>query len=266
MTGKSRPYALDSNQEPMRLENQARLAEIDRHLAYIPLRSEAKVLDAGCGSGSMARVLARQVVRGHVIGVDIRQEYLDFAKRLSENENVANITFQHGDIFDLPFEDGTFDVVWSKYVLQWVNDPAKAVAEFKRVTRPGGIVVCCNADNLLVSNYPVDQTLQSEIDIALRSLFDPDIGRKMYAMFHEVGFKRIKVDIEADRLFSIFGTIDEQRRSNIAAAYETFVPYMLTHFKSHEKVNEFIQRHLDYLDREDTISPCLLYFVQGTVL
>jgi len=265
MNDNARPYALDSEAEPLRLECQAKLAGIESHLAYIPLTTGTKVLDAGCGSGSMTRVLAKNVPQGKATGVDIRQDYLNFAKRAAEQEGIRNLRFQHGDIFDLPFADATFDVVWSKYVLQWVNHPERAVAEFKRVTKPGGFVVCCNADNLLVSNHPPEEPLQADIEAALRPLFDPDVGRKMFLMYHEAGFADIEVKIETDRLFSIFGRIDAERRSNIAKAYEALLPYMAEQFGSPAKGEALVERHLAYLDREDTISPCLLYFVRGRV-
>jgi SAM-dependent methyltransferase len=265
MEDEPRPYALDDGEEPERLERQAKLADLPRHLEFIPVQATSRVLDAGCGSGSMTRILARVAARGHVTGVDLRGQYLEYARRVAAWEGLDNATFQEGDILRLPFPNASFDIVWSKYVFQWVNHPERAVQEFKRVTRPGGTVVCCNADGLLVCNYPVDERLQSDLDAGLGRLFDPNVGRKMYKMFHDAGLVNLRVHIEPDRLFSIMGSIDAERRANIMQAYEAFVPYLSETFGSTQLAREAIERHLRYLDRADTISPCFLYFVQGEV-
>jgi ubiquinone/menaquinone biosynthesis C-methylase UbiE len=47
--------------------------------------------------------------------------------------------------------------------MQWINDPEKAVAEFRRVTKPGGVVVCCNFDGFAITHYPEDESLQRYI-------------------------------------------------------------------------------------------------------
>ena len=153
MNDDSRPYALDAESEPDRLENQAKLAGIESHLNYIDLDLGATVLDAGCGSGAMTRVLARQAAHGHVIGVDIKDDYVLYASQAASSDGRHNIAFIQGDLFALPFSDNTFDFVWSKYVLLWVDDPIKVLEECKRVTKPGGVVLCCNSDNLLLCNY-----------------------------------------------------------------------------------------------------------------
>src|SRR5581483_7609620 len=96
-----------------------------------------RVLDAGCGSGAIARLIARSYPQAEVIGVDLREHYLDFARTRATEENIQNLTFRAADVFDLPFPDATFDVVWTKYLLQWLKEPKRALGELKRVTRPG---------------------------------------------------------------------------------------------------------------------------------
>ena len=160
----SKPYVIDYDEEPRRLEKQARVAKIEDHLRKFSFPPEASILEAGCGSGAMARLLANHAPQGHVTGIDKNERYLEFARRRAREEGIDNITFRHGDIFDLPFEDDTFDLVWCKYVLQWVNDPIHAVRQFKRVTRSGGAVVSCHFDGFGVTHYPVDTSWQSDAE------------------------------------------------------------------------------------------------------
>src|SRR5271170_4945006 len=143
MSEQSRPYVIHSNEECERQESQARLANIQGHLRHLPISPTDRVLDVGCGSGSMSRLIAHSFPRAEVTGVDVRKQYLDFARARAQKENIRNLSFHCADVFALPFADETFDVVWTKYLLQWLKDPKSALAELRRVTAPGGFVVSC---------------------------------------------------------------------------------------------------------------------------
>jgi ubiquinone/menaquinone biosynthesis C-methylase UbiE len=138
MSEYSRPYAIHSDEECERLELQARLANIEGHLRYLPVSPRDRVLDAGCGSGSMSRLIARTYPQADVVGVDLRERYLDFARSRASAEDIRNLTFRSADVFALPFADATFDVVWTKYLLQWLKEPRRALKELTRVVRPWG--------------------------------------------------------------------------------------------------------------------------------
>ena len=156
MVDEARPYAIHSDSECDRLEKQAVLAGLENHLRYVPVPKTARILDAGCGSGAMARCFASHFADASVIGVDIRDDYVVYAQGRAKEDGLQNVEFRQGSVFDLPFANASFDVVWSKYVMQWINDPEKAVAEFRRVTKPGGVVVCCNFDGFAITHYPED--------------------------------------------------------------------------------------------------------------
>ena len=106
------------------------------------LRSDMKILDIGCGPGSITIDLARLVPRGHVTGVEYVPDPLEEARALAAAKGVTNITFEIGDIHSLRFEDDTFDVVHAHQVLQHIADPVKALQEMRRVTKVGGLVAC----------------------------------------------------------------------------------------------------------------------------
>ncbi|KAJ5550230.1 hypothetical protein N7461_004928 [Penicillium sp. DV-2018c] len=103
------------------------------------LKPNMKILDVGCGPGSITVSLAKHVPDGHVTGVEYVSDPLDGARALAQAEGVSNITFQEGNIHDLPFEDNTFDVVHVHQVLQHVGDPVQALRELRRVVKEGGI-------------------------------------------------------------------------------------------------------------------------------
>lgn len=263
--GSSKPYVIGYEKEHERLERQARIAKIENHLQRISFTKDSVILDAGCGSGSMTRLLAKSAPDGRVTGVDTNANYVKYAAEHAKDENLHNIRFEKGDIFSLPFENDTFDLVWSKYVFQWVNDPIHAVEEFKRVTCRGGKIVCCNFDGFGVTHYPIDELLQEDANRFFHSVIDPFVGRKMYWMFQQAGLLDIKVDYEPDASFTISGAIDKDHRENWVDQLKAAFPAAVKCFGSEEKAQSFVDRFLEYHDREDTFTSCSLYFVEGIV-
>lgn len=263
--GNSKPYVIGFEKEHERLERQARIANIEGHLRFVPVQPGDRVLDAGCGSGSMTRLLAASVSGGEVTGIDTSEEHLAYARARAADEGIGNIDFQTGDIFSLPFDDDTFDLVWCKYVLQWVNDPASAIEEFRRVTRPGGVIVCAHFDGFCVTHDPVDDKLQRYADTFFNAVVDPYIGRKCYSMFHQAGLIDVKVDHEADASFHVVGAIDADRRRNYEEQLDAAFPAAIEILGSKEHAQEFRELFFAHQDRNDTFSTCSLYFVRGAV-
>jgi len=102
MSEHSRPYVIHSDDECERLELQSRLAKIDQHLKYLSVSPRDRVLDAGCGSGSMSRLIARSFPEAEVTGVDLREQYLEFARQRARSEQLQNVQFQLADVFCTP--------------------------------------------------------------------------------------------------------------------------------------------------------------------
>jgi SAM-dependent methyltransferase len=110
------------------------------------LKSGMRVLDCGCGPGTITRDIARQVDPGMAIGLDFNVDQVAVATRAALSENVANAEFRHGSAYALPFEDRSFDVVFSHALLEHLKEPVRAAAEFRRVLKPGGVLGVCTPD------------------------------------------------------------------------------------------------------------------------
>ncbi|KAL4887759.1 S-adenosyl-L-methionine-dependent methyltransferase [Aspergillus ambiguus] len=104
------------------------------------LRTSMKVLDVGCGPGSITMDLAKKVPEGHVTGIDYVDEPLKIARLRAAQQGITNIDFHTGDIYRLDFPASTFDLVHAHQVLQHIADPVRALKEMRRVVKPGGIV------------------------------------------------------------------------------------------------------------------------------
>ena len=115
------------------------------------------VLDAGCGPGTITQGLAEIAAPGKVIGCDLEPGMVARASALAEGKGLDNLSFQVGNILDLPFEDNTFDVVMSCAVTEHLSDPVKAMSELGRVAKQGGVVGITRTDwsaNLFAPSCP----------------------------------------------------------------------------------------------------------------
>jgi SAM-dependent methyltransferase len=98
------------------------------------------VLDVGCGTGSLTFELPRHAKVAAVEAVDYAAPYVAHAQALNDDPRIA---IRQGDACALPYPDNNFDRAFSQLVLQFIPDAPRAVAEMKRVVRPGGTVAAC---------------------------------------------------------------------------------------------------------------------------
>lgn len=119
-----------------------RLAEPFLDFASIP--DGQRILDVGCGTGSLTRSLARHFPSSHIVGLDYSEAYVAHAQRRISKPNVE---FQVGDIGALPFSDSNFDAVLAMLVLPFVPDTVGAVREMRRVARPGAVIAAASWDS-----------------------------------------------------------------------------------------------------------------------
>ena len=262
-------YVIHSDEEPLRLERQARMYGTLDDLRFLAVQPSDHVLDAGCGSGSITRTIAGSLKGGSVTGLDREPKYIDFARRSAAASGLLNAKFELGDVTKLPFPNQTFDIVWSKHLLQWVPGREKALAEFVRVTKAGGRVVCCNFDRFCLAHYPVDAVLQSELErwfgAANKAFgFDNDLGRKLPHMFQAAGLTNIQADFIPDRAFNGFGG-NPERRWNWQVQFESAFPFTVQVFGSEELARDFTNRAVARFNDPNVYVYCSLFYVQGTV-
>ena len=96
-----------------------------------------RVLDVGCATGSLTRVLLQEMPHSEVVGVDPAAAFIEHAR---ENMSDPRVRWESGDARSLPLPDNAFDRCLSLLVMNFISDASKATAEMARVTRPGGTV------------------------------------------------------------------------------------------------------------------------------
>ncbi len=114
------------------LEATVRLADL------LGLDADLSVLDVGCGIGGPSRYLAG-TFGCRVTGLDLTEEYCRVAAMLAGRTGLAQLLdYRHGDALAMPFEDASFDVVWTQHASMNIPDKARLAAEMLRVLKPGG--------------------------------------------------------------------------------------------------------------------------------
>ncbi len=183
----------------------------DQILAYHPamepllrpldLKPGLRVLDVGSGPGHTTLELARRVAPGgSVTGVDINPEFVARSSARARDANLPAEFVQHG-FPPLPFPDRSFDRVWCKNVLEYVDSAADTVAEMARVTSVGGTVVAADSDWDMIAleigsaaRERSDTILAASKAIAIK---EPRIGRQLHGLFRAAGLGEVKVEILA---------------------------------------------------------------------
>ena len=172
------------------------LSEVRRHILELLAPQPGQTFaDVGCGAGHDVLALARMVgLDGKVFGIDKSEHLVEEARRRASEQSVTNAEFQVGDALRLPLEDHCVDGVQVDRVLQYVADPARAVRELMRVTRPGGVVVVADTD-WGASVYDCDDLeLSTRVDDAWTATRPSGrIGRQLYGLFAQAGLREVRV-------------------------------------------------------------------------
>ncbi|EKM51644.1 uncharacterized protein PHACADRAFT_31470 [Phanerochaete carnosa HHB-10118-sp] len=200
MTEDTSPYAFGQTDS---IVEQFSKRTVNNSAAYLKgsLESHMKILDVGCGPGTITIDLARHVPLGHVTGIDTESASatLDKARAQAANEDVQNVEFRVADGLALPYADHTFDVVHAHQVLLHVNDPVGLLTEMRRVTKPGGIVACRTWDDGTMMVYPHSERILQTHGLYQRVMEEWGRnlkgGRYMHVWARKAGFKPSNIKV-----------------------------------------------------------------------
>ena len=198
---------------------------VDSHASHlIPyLEPGLRVLDFGCGPGTISVGLAKAVEPGELHGIDMEASQIDIARSVAEAGGYDNATFHVGDVTDLPFEDGFFDLAHGHAIFTHVPDTQAAMAEVKRVLKPGCIISCRES----IFRYSFQAPSFEVLDIGwimfseLIAVADghPDFGKDVKRHLVEAGF----TDINTSASFNHYCTAED-----IASLYTAIEGWFLS--------------------------------------
>jgi len=159
-----------------------------KNLAAIQATSEEYILDAGCGSGLTACHLAK-TIGCKIVGIDISPEMIKKATLRAETEGVSHLVeFKAGDVYHLPFEDNTFDLVMGESITVFL-DKVKVYQEFYRVLKPEGRV----ADLEMGLQRELPPALQGQLADCFGAGTKPLLAEEWYNALTQAGFLDVEM-------------------------------------------------------------------------
>jgi SAM-dependent methyltransferase len=185
-----------SEQESVRLRDQSStLAELLHHDTVYP--AGARVLEAGCGVGAQTVLLARHSPAAHFTSVDLSTASVDAARAATQQAGLTNVNVQQADLFQLPFEDASFDHVFVCFVLEHLRNPLDALVCLRRVLAPGGTLTVIEGDHGSAFFHPHSaralRTIQCLVEVQARLGGDALIGRRLFPLIRSAGFEDVVV-------------------------------------------------------------------------
>ena len=189
--GTERPYQID---EEWSRAVQARRTGAAGGFFAPQLRAGMRLVDCGCGPGSITVDLAQMVAPGQAIGVDLRADALTQGRSLAWERGIANVAFQAASVYQLPYTDGSFDAAFACAVLQHLAAPIAALKEIRRVLRPGGVIGIVDGSSTITFRYPTSPLLEAWDKLRVLER-EHNTGRssdalRLRALLREAGFAR----------------------------------------------------------------------------
>ena len=251
---------MDDPREAKRLDAKVDPDQFIRDFLHPVLQSDhQKIVDVGCGAGAIISTLAKKFPEKECCGVDISGARIAEAKR--KTDSLENVTFYESSIYEIPIETDSVDIVYTRFLLEYLKEPVKAIAELGRIIKPGGRVVLQDLDGQLLFQYPYEVPEIKKVFDVLRETtgFDPYIGRKLYHYSRKAGLSFIDIDIRPYHLF--VGKIDDFNYELWNMKFEIATPQFAEALGSYKEAELLKEKYMNFLKSEDTFLYSSLFTV-----
>jgi SAM-dependent methyltransferase len=257
-------YIMDHPKEGQRLLDKADAGTWIEKFLNPHLPRTRRLLSVGCGPGVFLRELAESHPEIEVVGVDLSPKRIrDAEERL---RGLPNARACVGNAMSLPFEANSFDLVFCRFLLEYLPDKQAAVRELARVCGPGGKVLLQDLDGQLLWHFPEDDELRKHTEQVVDHLaatgFDPFVGRKLFSLCRQAALGSVGVQIDPYHLYA--GAIDEKQFGQWQTKLEIAMPHMVAALGSEEAARKYSKRFLAYLQNPETLTYCSLFTVTAT--
>ncbi|QHT66201.1 class I SAM-dependent methyltransferase [Rhodocytophaga rosea] len=202
-------YFMDDPREGDRLYRKANAKVfvakyLESHLENL---TNARILEAGCGSGAFLQVLGQTYVNHSFVGIDISGERVREANARVIGQ--THVKAMQASIYQLPFPDNYFDFIYCRFLYEYLQQPIEATKELFRVCKPEGKLLVQDLDGQFTM-YPETPAALKKVILLLKNEtgFDPDVGRKLFTFGKSASFSCVHAEIEA--YHKKFGSFDEE--------------------------------------------------------
>ncbi|NQW21003.1 MAG: methyltransferase domain-containing protein [Chloroflexi bacterium] len=162
------------------------------------LKSPMRLLDFGCGPGTISNDLAEHLLPdGSLVGIDSSEVVIEQAREAAVEKGITNVKFEVNSIYETGYEAESFDAAYAHQVLQHLSEPVRALTETRRVLKPGGICAVREVDWGASALWPPDDRLIAFLDVYRRVAElnggDAYAGRRLKQWFIEARFSDLTV-------------------------------------------------------------------------
>jgi len=160
---------------------------------------DARCLDVGCGGGDVTVELARLACDGFAVGVDIDDTKLALARGDALQSGIRNIEFRSANVLE-PFRDEErFDVVYARFILSHLPDPAAVVANLRALLAPGGVMILEDVDSAAMFCHPPCDAYRRFVELYIAVVrqrgADPNIGPRLPGLLCDVGLPDVELRV-----------------------------------------------------------------------
>jgi ubiquinone/menaquinone biosynthesis C-methylase UbiE len=257
-------YLMENPNEAERIENKTELKETIHQLKLVGLQTGMNVLDAGTGPGTVACTMAHLVgPEGRVTGMDQSPNRIAYARNMAAEENLDNISFKVANIYEETDVD-QYDLVWSRFVIEYLDQPDMMVGALIHRVLPGGKLVIGDLDNMGQLIYPITKDLEKGLSVlnsALSGKMDLYAGRKLYSRFRQAGLEDIKPHVLPYHVCP--GRIPDEQLLNWEQKFEVIAPVVQQAFGGVTAYRAFVNEYMYHLLSEDVFMYGTLILMEG---
>lgn len=188
-----------AGRERLRILARVMLAGTVQLFDQVGVQKGWRCLDSGCGGGDVSFELARRVVPGgSVTGIDLDMEKLRLARTEARDMRLDNIEFVHADVCEYA-ERVQYDMVYSRFVLTHLRNPALALTRMMQALYPGALIVVEDIDFRGHFCYPECRAFDRYVELYTRAAqqhgADPEIGPRLPLLLRAAGFERVAMKV-----------------------------------------------------------------------
>jgi ubiquinone/menaquinone biosynthesis C-methylase UbiE len=255
---------MEGAREAERLERKTDPEVTRRHLDLAGIAPGMRVLDAGSGTGAVTRDIARRVgERGRAVALDLSLSRSLLGRRLAREAGCANLDFVTADAHEPPLADGTFDLVFSRFLFGYLRDPDACLGRLVRLVRPGGRVFVGEVDGHGLWHWPLPPAVAAllpRLEAMVGQAFDLHAGRKLYHRLRRAGLREVEVHVLPYHLYT--DSFSEAQRLNWGLKLETLGRMGRRHMGA-EAWDAFAAQYLAMLEDPDVLTYSVVIFAEG---